>query len=136
MKTPGQIALLTLRSLGVIPGMAHLFWPGGLAAPPAAPPRAGAGADPARGQAAAEANSPEAAWLDATRYAAEAGIRRKLPFLAKAAVDTAIAGGPVEARLKRTLTMAGSRTAALTFAMRAQGLLEPADPVGRPAGKP
>jgi hypothetical protein len=218
MKTPAKVVLLAFVSLGVIAGMAHLFWPGGLPklierltpaktadapdvqrpaadTPPAKTTAAdelrlaesayddgdfgtaaqaftmsradatdaetreradrglqkailawglvmdirpldavpeGADAELARRQTAAEANPNEGAWLEAARFAAENGLRRKLPFLTRSAIDAAIAGGPVEARLKRALTMAGSRTAALTFALRSQGLLDPVDPVGGP----
>jgi hypothetical protein len=89
----------------------------------------------ARRQAAADASPSEQAWYDVTIYAAGCGSSRKLPFLAQQALAAAVAGGPVERRLKAVLDRGGPRARLLRDAMTGIGLLEPVDPVAA-ASKP
>lgn len=72
----------------------------------------------------------ERTWFDLLTYAAGCGARAKLWYLSERAVGTALPRGPVEARLKSVLEIAGPRASPLREAMRANGFLEtePVDP--------
>jgi hypothetical protein len=92
-------------------------------------------AEVAKRQAQAESQGTERAWYDATMYAAgSAASRRRLPYLVGHALQVSQRGGPVEARLKQVLEIAGPRSELLRTAMVDQGILEPVDPVGPTSG--
>lgn len=72
--------------------------------------------------AAAESAQSEQGWIDLARWAAGAGLRERLPYVAGQALDASRPGGAVDTTVRGLLGDSGSRRDALAAALASRGL--------------